>query len=84
MEIHGLHGVARVKEMEMAHCISYALGHPRTVGVSACCGFLRELFQRVDQQYYLIEYFHYNIGGLSTQCQSLEYAQLIYIRGLSI
>ena len=35
MEIHRLHGVAWVKEMEMAHCISYALGHPRTVGVSA-------------------------------------------------
>ena len=35
MEIHGLHGVARVKEMEMAHCISYELGHRRTVGVSA-------------------------------------------------
>ena len=35
MEIHGLHGVARVKEMEMAHCISYALGHLRTVRVSA-------------------------------------------------
>ena len=35
MEIHGLHGVAQVKAMEMAHCISYALGHPRTVGVSA-------------------------------------------------
>ena len=35
MEIHDLHGVARVKEMEMAHCISHALGHPRTVGVSA-------------------------------------------------
>ena len=30
--------------MEMAHCISYALGHPRTIGVSACGGFLRELF----------------------------------------
>ena len=29
MEIHGLHGVARVKGMEMAHCISHALGHPR-------------------------------------------------------
>ena len=29
MEIHDLHDVARVKEMEMAHCISYALGHPR-------------------------------------------------------
>ena len=24
-----------VTEMEMAHCISYALGHPRIVGVSA-------------------------------------------------
>ena len=36
MEIHGLHGVARVKEMEMAHCISYALGHPRTIGVHDC------------------------------------------------
>ena len=35
MEIHVLKGVARVKEMEMAHFISYALGHPRTVGVSA-------------------------------------------------
>ena len=35
MEIHGFHGFARVKEMEMAHCISHALGHPRTVGVSA-------------------------------------------------
>ena len=35
MEIHGLHGVARVKEMEMAHCISYASGYPRTIGVSA-------------------------------------------------
>ena len=35
MEIHGLHGVARVKEMEMTHCISYALGHPGTVEVSA-------------------------------------------------
>ena len=35
MKIYGLHGVARVKEMEMAHCISHALGHPRTVGVSA-------------------------------------------------
>ena len=35
MEVHGLHSVARVKEMEMAHFISYALGHPRTVGVSA-------------------------------------------------
>ena len=35
MEIHGLNGVALVKEMEMAHCISYVLGHPRTVGVSA-------------------------------------------------
>ena len=35
MEIHGLHGVARVKEMEMTHCILYALGNPRTVGVSA-------------------------------------------------
>ena len=34
MEIHGLHGVARVKEMEMAYGISHALGHPRTVGVS--------------------------------------------------
>ena len=32
---HGLHGVALVKEMEIAHCISHALGHPRTVGVSA-------------------------------------------------
>ena len=61
MDIHGLHGVARVKELEMAHCISYALGHPRTVGVSARGGFLRELFQRVDQQYYLSEYVHYNI-----------------------
>ena len=30
--------------MEMAHCISYALGHPRTIGVSARGGFLRELF----------------------------------------
>ena len=35
MEIHGLHGVARVKEMEMDHGISHALGHPRTIGVSA-------------------------------------------------
>ena len=35
MEIHGLHGVAWVKEMEMAHFISYALGHPGTIGVSA-------------------------------------------------
>ena len=35
MEIHGLHGVARVKEMEMAHGISHALGHPRTLEVSA-------------------------------------------------
>ena len=35
MEIHGLHGIARVKKMKMAHCISHALGHPRTVGVSA-------------------------------------------------
>ena len=35
MEIHSLHGVARVKEMEMAHCILHALGHPRTVRVSA-------------------------------------------------
>ena len=35
MEIHGLHGVTLVKEMEIAHCISHALGHPRTVGVSA-------------------------------------------------
>ena len=34
MEIHGLHGLARVKEMEMAHSISYALGHPITVEVS--------------------------------------------------
>ena len=50
MEIHGLHGVARVKEMEMAHCISHALGHPRTGG------FLREFFRRVDQRYYLSEY----------------------------
>ena len=25
----------RVKKMEMAHYISYALGHPRTIGVSA-------------------------------------------------
>ena len=24
----GFHGVARVKEMEMAHCIPYALGAP--------------------------------------------------------
>ena len=35
MEIHGLHGVAWVKEIKMAHCISHALGHPRIVGVSA-------------------------------------------------
>ena len=35
MEIHGLHGVARVKEMEMAHYILHALGYPRIVGVSA-------------------------------------------------
>ena len=35
MEIHSLHGIARVKEMEMDHCILYALGHPRTVEVSA-------------------------------------------------
>ena len=35
MEIHGLHGVARVMEMEMPHCISYAWGHPRIGGVSA-------------------------------------------------
>ena len=35
MEIHGLHGVARVKEMEMTHCISHAFGHPRTVRVNA-------------------------------------------------
>ena len=48
MAIRGLHGVARVKEMEMAYCISYALGHPRTVGVSVRGGFLRELFRRVD------------------------------------
>ena len=44
---------------------------------------MRELFRRVDQQYYLSEYVHYNIGGLSTQYQLSEYAQLIYIRGLS-
>ena len=31
--------------MEMAHCISYALGHPKTIGVSACGGFLRELLE---------------------------------------
>ena len=67
MEFHGLHGVARVKEMEMAHCISHALGYSRTVGMSAWGGSLRELFRRVDQQYYLS-----------------EYAQLIYIGGLSI
>ena len=59
MEIHSLHGVARVKEMEMAHCISHALGHPRTVGVSAWGGFLRELFRRVDQQNRLSECVHY-------------------------
>ena len=35
MKIHDLHGVAWVKEMEMAHCNSYALGPPRTVRVSA-------------------------------------------------
>ena len=35
MEIHSLHGVARVKEKEMAHCISYAMGHLRIVGVSS-------------------------------------------------
>ena len=35
MEIYGLHGVARVKEMKMANCISHALGHLRTIGVSA-------------------------------------------------
>ena len=34
MEIHGLHGVARVKKMEMDHCISHALGHPRAVVVN--------------------------------------------------
>ena len=38
-------GVTRVKKMEMAHCISYALGHPRTIGVSALGGLLRELFR---------------------------------------
>ena len=31
MEIHGLHGVAQVKEMEMDHGISHALRHPRTL-----------------------------------------------------
>ena len=36
------------------------------------------------QQYYLSKYVHYNIGGLSTQYQSSEYAQLIDIGGLSI
>ena len=35
MEIHDLHGVEQVKEMEMAHCISYALEHPRIVVASA-------------------------------------------------
>ena len=35
MEVHGLHGVTQVKEMEMADFISHALGHPRIVGVSA-------------------------------------------------
>ena len=35
MEIHSLHGVVGVKEMEMAHGISHALGPPRTVRVSA-------------------------------------------------
>ena len=35
MEIHGFHGVARVKEMEMDHYISHALGYTRTVVVSA-------------------------------------------------
>ena len=30
--------------MEMARCILYALGHPRTIGVSARGGLLRELF----------------------------------------
>ena len=35
MEIHSLHGVAQVKEIEMAHCIAHALGHLRTLGVSA-------------------------------------------------
>ena len=35
MEIHGLHGVARAKEMEMDYGISHALGHSRTIGVSA-------------------------------------------------
>ena len=65
--------------MEMVYCIPYALGHPRTIGVSALGGFLRESFRRVDQQYYLSECVHYNIGGLSTQYQSSESAQLIYI-----
>ena len=68
----------------MVHFISYALGHLKIVGVSAWGGFFRELFQRVDQQYYLSEYVHYNIGGLSKQYQSSEYSQLIYIGGLSI
>ena len=31
----------------MAHCIPYALGHPRTIGVSALGGFLKESFWRV-------------------------------------
>ena len=35
MEIHGLHGVARVNEIEMAHCIADGLGHLRTLRVSA-------------------------------------------------
>ena len=45
--------------------------------------FLERIVRRVDQQYYLSECVHYNIGGLSTQYQSSESAQLIYIGGLS-
>ena len=40
--------------MELASCIPYAQGHPRTIGVSAGSGLLRELFGRLtnNNNYY--------------------------------
>ena len=47
--MHGDIFACVIRVIEMAsQCISYALGHLREIGVSACGSFLRELFRRVD------------------------------------
>ena len=69
---------------EMAYCLSYALGHPRIVGVSACHvfgGLTQNLYQKIVLRIALESCPTVHIGGCTMTVS--ESCPTIHLGGLS-